>query len=131
MKKLLIAGACLAALSACSLDMQRVRTEPVTPTSQEVFWAKNRLAEQTSNPGFAQFPEFTAYALSNGDRLYCGTMTRGSNSGARTEPIPFYLRARGDSVMALNWVSTSSDFSSSKCREAASGKLRINKISDE
>lgn len=131
MKHSIAALVCLPLLGACSLDMMRVGTTPTTPTSQEVFWAKNRLAEQTSNPGLAQFPEFRTYSLSNGHRLYCGTMVRGNNSGGRSEPIPFYLRADGDSVMALNWVSTSADFSSSKCKEAASGKLKINKLSDD
>lgn len=128
MKKLGIAVVALAALGACSLDMQKVRTEPVQPTSQEVFWAKNRLAEQTSNPGLARFPEFRTYALSNGHRLYCGTMVRGSNGGVPSEPVPFYLRADGDSVMALNWVSKSADFSRGKCADAAGGKLSINKL---
>ncbi|MGR3713360.1 MAG: hypothetical protein ACU0A6_09600 [Shimia sp.] len=128
MKTPIFAMACVAVLGACSLDMTRVRTEPAVATSQEVFWAKNRLAEQTSNPGLAQFPAFTTYVLSNGHRLYCGQMVRGSNSGSYSEPVPFYLRADGDSVMALNWTTKSADFSSRKCAEAARGKLQINKL---
>lgn len=131
MKKLGMTMVALAALGACSIGMEQVRTEPVQPTSQEVFWAKNRLAEQTGNPGLARFPEFRTYALSNGHRLYCGTMVRGSNSGVSSEAIPFYMRANGDSVMALNWVSKSADFSTAKCKEAARGRLKIDKIPEE
>ncbi|MCP4819793.1 MAG: hypothetical protein GY883_11435 [Shimia sp.] len=128
MKRFLGALSAVAALGACAIGMQRVSTEPVVPTSQEVFWAKNRLAEQTGNPGLAQFPEFRTYALSNGHRLYCGTMVRGSNSGLSSEPVPFYLRADRDSVMALNWVTKSAEFSAGKCADAARGRLLIDKI---
>ncbi|SFL31230.1 hypothetical protein [Shimia haliotis] len=128
MKKLGIAVLTVAAMGACSLNMQSVRTEPVQATSQEVFWAKNRLAEQTSNPGLVRFQEFRTYALSNGHRVYCGAMVRGSNSGIASEPVPFYLRADGDSVVAMNWVSTSAEFSAGKCSEAAKGRLKINRL---
>ncbi|GAA6181464.1 hypothetical protein NBRC116594_29020 [Shimia sp. NS0008-38b] len=115
-------------LAGCSGGTTKVSTKSAGMEPGEVFWAKNKLAEQTEMPGEAQFRDFELLELSNGDRVYCGEMNEISRSGLAQGFVPFYMRRSGGDVKAVNWSSESADFSSKKCQDARNGALRINKV---
>lgn len=108
---------CVAVLAACSSSPNTlsVTAAPITVEPREMFDAKNIVASKTANPDAARFEGFQAYALSNGDRLFCGDM----NS------VPFYIRQRGRTVKSVHYTAESADFSTGKCAEAARGAIRI------
>jgi hypothetical protein len=93
-------------------------------TSEELYWAKNQIAEQTASPGTVRFPRFETYALSNGDRGYCGDMR------TDTPPLnrPFYMRSRGRVVKAVATGESSAAFARKTCEKARKGTLQINPL---
>ncbi|WP_422048841.1 hypothetical protein [Shimia sp.] len=102
----------------------RVATSPTSTAPDEVFWAKNQIAEQTATPGAVRFSRFESYALSNGDRVYCGDISAPGLAGS----VPFYMRSRGTVVKAIEADLESADFVRGKCAEARKGALRINEV---
>ncbi|MGX9351456.1 hypothetical protein ACS3QZ_09650 [Shimia sp. W99] len=125
MRGLLILAAIV--LSGC-MSTTSVSTKQATVEPREIFWAKNTLAEQTVDPGAAQFRNIFVADLSNGDRVYCGEMNAANGVGGYLGFTPFYMRRSGEAVKALNWEARSADFSAEKCADARAGALRINKV---
>ncbi len=115
-------------LVACGAGSTAVTTTAINPSTEDVFWAKNQIAEKTDNPAQARFAPLTVMALSNGDRVYCGEMSRAAQGGDSGAFVPFYMRATGRQVQAVNWTSSSAEFSSRKCAEAKSGRFRIDNL---
>ena len=131
MKQIRYRGVILAGVvvvAGCGTGSTQVTATSVQADTSELFWAKNQLAEQTDNPGGAEFRNFEVLALSNGDRVYCGEMSAIPKNGAYQPHVPFYMRARGTDVKAVNTVAKSADFSTRKCAEARRGSLRINNV---
>ena len=118
---------CTAVLAGC-MSTTSVSTKEAVVEPRELFWAKNTLAEQTRDPGAAQFRNMYVADLSNGDRVYCGEMNASNGVGGYLGYTPFYMRQSGGAIKALNWEARSADFSAAKCAEARSGALRINKV---
>lgn len=102
-----------------------VSTKSVTIEPREMFDAKNIVAAKTEFPDKARFQEFEAYALSNGDRVYCGQMQAVSAYGEKLEYQPFYVRRSPGGVQSLHYNADSSKFATKKCAEAKSGRLKI------
>ncbi len=123
LRRLTSSAVVLLMFAGCS-DTTRVATSAVTAAPDEVFWAKNQIAEQTANPGEVRFSRFESYALSNGDRVYCGDMSAPGLAGS----VPFYMRSRGAVVKAIEADLESADFVRGKCAEARKGALRINQV---
>lgn len=112
-------------LGACSSTTTDVSTQAVQANASEVFWAKNTLAAQTPQPSAARFRNFEVFALSTGERVYCGEMASMAASGLPAGYTPFYMRSRAGEAVALNWRPDSAAFSARKCSDARAGKLRI------
>ena len=117
-----------AVIAGCSGNTTKVSTKSAPLEPGEVFWAKNKIALQTDNPGEARFREFEIMALSNGDRVYCGEMNAISRSGVAEGFLPFYMRRSGGEIKAINTGRDSAEFSADKCADARSGALRINQV---
>ncbi|MEQ9695317.1 hypothetical protein [Shimia sp. SDUM112013] len=118
---------CVASIAACSAspNTMRVSSKSVTSDPREVFNAKNVLASKTVRPHEASFTGFQAFALGNGDRVYCGQMDATLPTGARTGQIPFYVRTDGVTVKALHYKPESAEFASRKCTEVNKGSIKI------
>ena len=116
-------AALLVVLIGCS-DTTRVTASASYAGSDELFWAKNQIAEQTASPGTVRFPQFETYVLNNGDRVYCGDMR------TDTQPLdmPFYMRSRGRVVKAVATGESSAAFARKTCDKARKGKLQINQL---
>lgn len=125
MKRLRFApsAALLVVLLGCS-DTTRVTASASYAGSDELFWAKNQIAEQTALPGSVRFPRFETYALSNGDRVYCGDM----RTDTRPLGTPFYMRSRGRVVKAVATGESSAAFARKTCAKARKGTLQINQL---
>ncbi|MBO9474535.1 hypothetical protein J7413_13375 [Shimia sp. R10_1] len=117
------AAICLVIIG-CS-DTTRVATSPTTAAPDEVFWAKNQLAEQTAAPGAVRFPRFAVYALSNGDRAYCGDMSLPNAAGHTLGSVPFYMRSRAGVVKAIEADVSSAEFARETCADVRKGSMRI------
>ncbi len=115
-------------LAGCGTGTTKVSTKSAALEPGEVFWAKNKVAEQTNNPGEARFRDFQVLELSNGDRVYCGEMNAVDASGIGDGFVPFYMRRSGGGVSAMNASAAAADFSTKKCNDARNGALRINNV---
>ncbi|WP_204115598.1 hypothetical protein [Shimia biformata] len=121
-------GAVALLLAGCSGSTTSVSTKATTAKAAETFWAKNSIAEQTEDPGSARFEDFTVYQVSNGDRIYCGSMSAKDDYGVYGDYVPFYMRGRGQHVLAVNAAPESAKFSARKCADAKRGSVRINNL---
>lgn len=127
MRSMTIALAALM-LAGCGTGTTKVSTKSAALEPGEVYWAKNKVAEQTNNPGEARFRDFQVLELSNGDRVYCGEMNAVDDAGVGDGFTPFYMRRNGGGVAAINAGEASADFSLKKCNDARNGALRINNV---
>lgn len=129
MIKQLSAIATIAIIAGCNTIP--VETTPIQ--SKAVFnKAKALAAAQLRDPEATRFKnEHTAFKISNGDTIVCGTLNGKNAMGGYVGYKPFYIRMRGNYVAAFKLPSARDDYGyeaqiiRQKCGEAARGNITV------
>lgn len=122
MKKLLaIASLLLAAGCVQDRNTIPVKSTPSSPTKTEMAITTSAVSDAMRDPESTRFRKWTAYQLSNGDRVVCGEVNAKNGFGAYVGYSPFYIRFRDgkpESVLT-DWQA------SEGCHRAAQPEYKI------
>lgn len=114
------------ALTAC----MNVNTIPVEskPIRSATYFAKAKhaISEKMREPEATRFkPEYSAYSLSNGDVVVCGTVNGKNAYGGYVGYRPFYIRFRNEAVQSVHFSDDVVGFVTKVCSDAAQNQLMI------
>jgi hypothetical protein len=122
-------------LSGCmNVNTLQVNSSPSKNPTKAFSKAKVLFADKMRDPEATRFkPNHTVYDLSNGDQVVCGTANAKNAMGGYVGYKPFYIRLRGDRVMASQYpngidarvVQAMATEIYQKCNEVASGTMMI------
>ena len=118
-------------LSGCmNVNTLQVNSSPSKNPTKAFSKAKVLFADKMRAPEATKFkPNHTVYDLSNGDQVICGTANAKNAMGGYVGYKPFYVRLRGDRVMAFVYPSSTNAAVEQniyqKCNEAAYGTMMI------
>lgn len=116
MKRLL-----LAFLVAGCVNTQPVTTSRAALAPDEIEFVRSGIADAMKDPGSAQFRNWTAYNVSNGDRIVCGEVNAKNSFGAYVGFDPFYVRLRGRETISVQ----TSGAAVTGCNRAATGSMMV------
>jgi len=122
-------------LSGCmNVNTLQVNSSPSKNPTKAFSKAKVLFADKMRDPEATRFkPNHTVYDLSNGDQVVCGTANAKNAMGGYVGYKPFYVRLRGDRVMASKYpdstdakvVQAIATHIYQTCNEAAFGTIMI------
>ncbi len=126
MRQLIASAPLMLALAGCTAPVA-VPVKPATPSSKEVAFANNFLAESAKDPESVKIRRIKGYQTASGDRIICGEWDAKNSYGGYTGYSSFYFRLR-ENTLAVSHVDSSSNslkIAAVACDQASNGSINI------